>query len=342
MKIPAVDEGVLLLAADGALDDATPGACALFGCDDVDALRRRWTELGAGVRDTLARPGAAPGTDANRFDLDLPLHDGTHRLRIDVSPQSADAARRIAIVRDRDQLGRAEADLRAATMLRTWSRLAAAIAHDLKGPLAAVLLHLELLRGTLADGERDDPPPREKALRYVGVMKDELARLNTSLTSLFTNTAFKPDTLETFDLRDVLRDLEFWVRPQARRQTVTLDLTIGERPVLVTGYREALKHAVLNVAVNALEAMNDGGTLEITLANDDTGATISLRDTGAGIPAAALPAVYEPRVTTKPNARGMGLYVARSVLAEHGGSLRAESTSHGTRCDIRVPVTPAV
>jgi two-component system, sporulation sensor kinase D len=168
-------------------------------------------------------------------------------------------------------------------------------------------------------------------------MKDELARLNQSLTSLFTNIAFKPDEPQTFDLREVVHDLDFLIRPQARRQTTKLDLVIGDRPVLVTGHRDAFKQAVLNVAMNALEAMKDGGTLQITLANDGSAATLSVRDGGSGIAAAVLPRIYDRGFSVKPNGFGMGLYVTRSIVAQHGGTMHVESTPAGTRVDIRVP-----
>ena len=332
----AMNDGVVLLASDGTPELATATACALLGCADLEELRREWPQLASPLRHAVAQPAGTGHPSA--VDLDVRDDGSPRRVHVEVLPEASPSGQRVALVSSAQTCHPSDDDLRVATQLRTFSRLSAAIAHDLKAPLAAVLLHLELLRGTLDAAEREGQTPRERQLRYVGVMKDELARLNRQLTSLFTHTAVLKEEPETFDLRDVVQELEFLVRPQAQRQTVALEITTGELPASVRGQRNALRQAVLNVAVNGLEAMPDGGKLQITLEKTDARATIAVRDTGSGIAPADLANVCEARYTTKPHGYGMGLYVTQSVLTDHGGRVRLESAEPGTRVLLDVPV----
>jgi len=345
-----MNEGLVFLAPDGSPELATDRTYELFGCATFDDLRRRWAELGEPLRSALEHLHAsAPMAPA--IDLEIASAAGARRLRVDVhrtagSTRTRDAdrapgdVRYLAVVQDRDLLDAVETDLRLATQLRTLSRLSAAIAHDMKAPLAAALLHLELLRGTLDTEDREDQALRDRRSRYIGIMKDELGRLNRALTSLFSQTALRAEVLETFDLRELFHEVGFLVRPQAQRQSVGLDLSPGERPAFIRGHRDAMKHAILNVAVNALEAMPDGGRLRIDLEPKDEAVMISIRDTGPGIPEAVRPSIFDLRFTTKPASCGMGLYVARSVLELHGGGIRTAPAEQGTCFYLDVPAAP--
>jgi signal transduction histidine kinase len=337
-----MNEGLVLLAPDGSPQFATTRTYELFGCATLDDLRRRWTDLGEPARTALEHL-AESGVTPPPIHVEVATAGGPRRLRLDIErarAASAEGAARTAgyaaIVRDRDLADAVETDLRLATHLRALSRLSGAIAHDMKAPLAAVLLHLELLRGTL-DDDREGQAPRERRLRYVGVMKDELGRLNRALTSLFTQTALRSEAWETFDLRDLVHELEFLIRPQAQRQGIALELSPGDGVATMRGHRDAIKHAMLNVAVNALEAMPDGGRLQITLEPKDDALALSMRDTGSGIPDDVLPRIFDLRFTTKPAGCGMGLYVTRSVLELHGGAIRTEPATEGACFRLDLP-----
>ena len=339
-----MNEGLVLLAPDGSPQLATARAYELFGCATLDALRTRFAQIGELARSVIADSAGGEST-SHPIDIEVATADGPRPLRLEVERVSAGpngtetssgGAMFAVIVRDRNLLDGGETDLRLATQLRALSRLSAGIAHDMKAPLAAVLLHLELLRGTL-DDDRDGQTSRDRRLRYVGVMKDELGRLNRALTSLFTHTVLRPEACETFDLRELLHEIEFVIRPQAQRQGVTLELSPGDGAAMMRGERDAMKHAIVNVAVNALEAMPDGGRLQITLEPKDETVTISIRDSGRGIAADVLPRVFDRHFTTKPGGCGMGLYVTRSVLARHDGTIRTETSAPGACFRLDVP-----
>jgi signal transduction histidine kinase len=118
-----------------------------------------------------------------------------------------------------------------------------------------------------------------------------------------------------------------------------LSTHLPSEPVLLLGHRDRLKQALLNVAVNALEAMPHGGRLEFEMAAARGAARIAVADTGPGIPAELLDRVDEWDFTTKDEGSGLGLYMARALVSLHGGQLRVQSPpGGGTRVEIGLPL----
>ena len=176
-----------------------------------------------------------------------------------------------------------ETDLCLASQLRGLSRVYRAVTHDLRAPLHSMVLNLELLRQSL-DGAGGDEE-RAAQLEWVGVLKDEVERLNRSLQALLAETAPPPDhAREIFDAREVLREIERLLQPQARLQEVDLRVDFPETEVPILGYRDRIKQAILNVAINALEVMPEGGQLGLRLESSDGAARLAIEDSGPGHP----------------------------------------------------------
>ena len=130
------------------------------------------------------------------------------------------------------------------------------------------------------------------------------------------------------------------VSPQAKQQRVAVETSLPEGPVPFTGHRDRLKQALLNIAMNALEAMPSGGHLAINLENSDGQIRIALRDSGPGISPELQSQIYKMHFTTKSGGTGIGLYVARSVVESHGGDIQVETAAGGGTCfQICLPVT---
>lgn len=334
----SLDVGVLLLAADRELEFASPRACQMLGCPDAGALEKRWDQL----RPRLAVNGGG-GTAGLPLCVDLETApDGAgRRLRLELFAVQEDGAEGyLGLVRDRGAMEALQTDLRLATRLRSFASVYLGMAHDVRSSLGAIDVHVEQL-GELLDGPGAEPEVERAARRRDNLvtLRRELRRLDQSLYTLLTEAAPPSETEERFDLRVLLLDIEQVLSAQARRQKVELSVKLPDEAVLVEGARDHFKQAFLNVAVNGLEAMEDGGRMGLDLEVREGWARVRIRDTGPGIPPERLASVFEMHYTTKATGTGVGLYVARSSIEAAGGTVRVESSPGlGTCFELALPV----
>ena len=331
--------GVILVRKDRRIDFANERALELFGASDVEALRALWTRTAPDVGALFADASpAAPGGTACSVEMDA----GGRALQLEVYRQGpADGPEYLALVHDPRALDALETDVRLASQLDGLARTYRTAAHEIRSPLAALMINLDLLRDSLDSGEASGDGVRRQREAYVSVLSQELTRLNRSLSELLTQSLPAPDSQERFDLRSVIEELGMLLAPQARRLGVELSTRLPPTDVVLVGYRDRLKQAFLNVAVNALEAMPKGGRMGIEMQECSDRARVAVRDTGPGIPAEVLARIYDSDFTTKGGGSGIGLYVARTVVGLHGGAIEAHSVpGAGTTVEIDLPLVP--
>jgi signal transduction histidine kinase len=334
--LEAMQGGVVLVGREAELDYANPLACELLGGGTP-------AELAAGgwqdVRGRLAERIAAGVRPGEPLDIDLSRDGATRHLRFQGYPLGDDRhGECLFLVKSRESMAALERELGLAIQMRGLASFYAAFAHDLRAPLNALVMNLELLRQTFRE-ESPDEPTRKRQLRYAEVLHEELSRLNRQLTLLLGHVAPATAEVTEVDLCDLVADLVGLMEPQAKRQHVTLRTEFPDRQLVLTASPDRLKQAMLNIAINALEAMPDGGDLFIGLAANNGHAEIRVRDTGPGIPPEVMERIYDMHFTTKSGGTGVGLYVARSVVESSGGSIAVESRAgEGTSFHVRLPV----
>jgi len=333
----AMDMGILLLRGNRGPDFANPRALELFGSASLTALKERWPAVRDGLDPLFARLGAGnPAPPPTHIELP---GDGVARLRVEVfrlgGPECDEF---LVLLNDPGILDALETDVRLASQLQGVARVYRTVAHELRAPLSAMMIHLDLLRESLArpggSGEA-----KESQERYVVVLRDELDRLNRSLTEALTQTLPPTDQRDRFDLREALTELGTLLAPQARRQGVELRSEMPETPVVLVGYKDRLKQSFLNVAVNALEALPTGGTVSLQMTVRGQEVLVRITDDGPGIPPDVLARIYERDFTTKGTGSGIGLFVARALVEMHAGEIKVESSEgRGTSVEVRLPV----
>lgn len=146
---------------------------------------------------------------------------------------------------------------------------------------------------------------------------------------------------EAVDLTDVLAQTVRLVDPTAREARVAVEMDLPERAAVAQADPDQLKQVFLNVMMNAVQAMSDGGRLAVSVAarGDAAGSgwRVAFSDTGVGIPAAHREKVFDPFFTTKRDGTGLGLSICHSILQNHGGEIDVESREgEGTRVEIRL------
>jgi two-component system, NtrC family, sensor histidine kinase HydH len=231
-----------------------------------------------------------------------------------------------------------EADLYLASRLRSASRLVPSAVHDVRQPLGNISLQAILLKESLKKDEGGDEPSRALRAKCLRIMEEEIRKLSELLDTVADHLRVPRETIETLNLGVLLRELEALVAPSCQRQKVTLTVRVPPVPVFVIASRDALKQAVINLTVNALDAMPEGGALELALDCTDARAVVSIADSGPGVPADLVEEIFRMHFTTRESGTGIGLHVARAVVESSGGRIRlVPQAAAGARFEIELP-----
>jgi len=338
--IKALDVGMLMLESDLRLGFANNRAAELLGSHEPAELSHCWNDrFLPRLHDVLSRfAGAAAG---RRAEIELPPDAAAPRLTLEFYELGEDTRDGfLVLVKSAESLEALQRELGLAIQMRGLTRFYAAFAHDLKAPLNAMVMTLELLKLSV-QGTGGDGAAHQKQLEYMAVLNDEIRRLDRQVRALLSHTAPPSEGRHELDLRAVLHDLDALLAPQAKRQRVSLTTHLPEQPVTLIGNADRLKQAMLNILINALEAMPDGGALTMALERRNGSARITVQDNGPGIPADLRGAIYEMHFTTKNGGTGVGLYVARSVVQAHGGTIEVQTARDaGTTFTLTLPLEP--
>jgi len=234
-----------------------------------------------------------------------------------------------------------EVRLRRAENLASLTTLAAGVAHEIKNPLGAISIHLQLLRKALDKKEKQQEPAVTDALvdKYFSVLNEEVDRLNGIVIDFLF--AVRPMSLELCegDLNALVAALGEFIRAELEQSNIRLLLELDEKLPPVLFDERYMKQVLLNLIKNAQAAMPKGGLLTIATFGSDSEIRISVCDTGTGISQENLKKIFEPYFTTKSNGTGLGLTLVYKIIREHQGEMSVDSREgEGTDFEIILPV----
>jgi signal transduction histidine kinase len=311
-------DGILSIDASGAIRLLNPAANRLFGHhpiepgSQVDLFWPQWPDIAKdAVKGQL------------RCDLQLP----EKVISLAVSPTTAGF---IVIARDVSQEreiqdARRELDRQMFQMekLTTLGELAMGLAHEIGNPLAGMKAVAQAMQY-----EEDIPPGLMEALKR---LESEVDRLSGFLRSFHGFAAPQLVRSEPCKLGQILDDVLFWTRKDAKSYDISFTLNgVDALPALAADPHQ-LKQVFLNLLINAVHALPDGGTITIDAAMQCDLAKIQIFDTGIGIDPVVLSRIFEPFFTTRREGTGLGLAIVRKIVTQHGGTIEATSTvGHGT------------
>jgi signal transduction histidine kinase len=210
---------------------------------------------------------------------------------------------------------------REAERLAELGTLTSGLAHEIKNPLSTVQLNLQLLS--------EDLDPRDvhqhRVIHRLAVVQRETSRLREILDDFLRYAGKMELDRKPTDLNDLLEELIDFFSPQAQLQRVQLRLRRDDGPLMANVDVKFIKQAVLNLMLNATQAMPNGGELILSAKTVDSFARIDVIDTGGGIPPEAVKSIFMAYYSTKRGGTGLGLAITQRIAREHGGSLNVET-----------------
>jgi len=215
-------------------------------------------------------------------------------------------------------------------------KMASQMAHEIRNPLSAVILNLELLSDEL---EALEPTQSSEARNLVRIVLNEANKMNNTIRDYLNIARTPPMRPEPADLNAVIEEQMAFLSPSLRRANVALVLKLPEDLPPVPLDAEQFRRALQNLVKNSLDAMPNGGTLTIETRRDRDHVIVSVTDTGVGMTDEVRERIFQPLFTTKEKGLGIGLTVVQEVILGHGGTVTCESRKdHGTTFRLSLPL----
>jgi signal transduction histidine kinase len=228
-------------------------------------------------------------------------------------------------------LERMASQLDVATRLAAISRLTGGVAHEIKNPLNAIGLRLELLRARLGE-------PDHELSGEIEILSKEVLRLDRVVKTFLDFSRPLDVHLQDIDLDILAREVTEFITPQARLAGIDVDFSAPSEPAAMHGDSDLLKQAVLNLVTNAIDAMPTGGRLQVRVDQSGDKLTLEVSDTGSGIPPELRDKVFQLYFTTKTGGTGIGLAMAYRAVQLHNGTIGFKSEAgSGTTFRLEFP-----
>jgi PAS domain S-box-containing protein len=254
------------------------------------------------------------------------------QLSLDFIEERGERIGALLTMRDAESVRRIEDEIELSRRLAAIGRLTSGVAHEVKNPINAIVVHLEVLREKL---QQMDPATR----RHMDIIGSEIQRLDRVVQTLVDFTRPVELRLADLDLQRIIDDVVLLAAPEAERQKIHIERARHDGPLPVKVDADLVKQAVLNVVINGLQAMPEGGTLTIAARRDDGSAEVDVRDQGPGIPPDIRDKIFNLYFTTKTKGSGIGLAMTYRVMQLHNGCVEFESREgQGTTFHLRLPL----
>ena len=345
--LQTIQEGVVVLDARGFLTDANRAAEKLLSFkvaqfrgksmssffEDLDfaALAERRQDAADGEAEPWSR------MISHEIEISYPEHRILSVYAVPL-PDAADddEPRILVILRDVTSEREQEASALEGERQSAVKQLAAGVAHEIGNPLNALNIHLQLLSRELRGVE--DEEMRGNLTELVDVAKNEVVRLDGIIRQFLSALRPSKPNLRPCDIVALVGETLGVMRVDIENRRIAVSVAAhGQTPPALVD-PDQIRQVFFNLVKNALEAMPDGGRLEIGISSDDSFLQIDFRDNGVGIPEDRLGRIFEPYHTTKAKGTGLGLMIVQRIVRDHGGHIEVSSKEgEGTCFRIRLP-----
>jgi signal transduction histidine kinase len=304
----------------------------IFGAEVRDIFDRS-SRLGRTVRDafeggmSIVQEEVTTET-GRRIEVSLDfIHDEHSRDRHSLGA--------LLTLHDLESVREIESELEVSRRMAAIGRLTAGVGHEVKNPINAIVVHIELLRNKVQEGGGD-------ALRHLDVIQSEIRRLDRVVQTLVDFSRPVELKLMDTDLREVVSSVLTLASVELETRGITVESHAPGHAVMCRVDADLLKQALLNVVLNGAQAMATGGALAVRLGDGARWAAITVRDQGVGIPDEIRPRIFDLYFTTKKEGSGIGLAMTYRIVQLHHGQIDVESKpGSGTTFVLRLPLISA-
>ncbi len=241
----------------------------------------------------------------------------------------------VAVIHDITELKKYEEEAKKAERLSALGNLAAGVAHEIRNPLNAISITVQRLRA-----EFEPRKDQEEYLSFIQTVLNEIKRLDNIINQFLSLAKAQKLTMVTTDMNEFLNEVIGLVEIDAKDKNVQVIKTMERLPQLKIDPNE-MKKALLNIMLNGVQAIPQGGKLQIEAYLDDSKGNVIIRitDTGIGISKENLSTIFQPYFSTKEKGTGIGLSIAYRIISDHKGKIEVESeTGKGTTFTITIPI----
>jgi signal transduction histidine kinase len=298
--------------------------------------------LGAAVLEAFADGGQVSGQSVT-------LEDGRQVQisldRIDDGLGGGGNMGTLLTLRDMESAAQLGQELEVARRLAAIGKLTSGVGHEVKNPINAMVVHLELLRGKLVPGGKE---AFGGAQRHVDILAGEMQRLDRVVQTLADFSRPMELHLREQDLRQIVEVVIELTAAEMEEQGVQVTVDAPHEAMMVRADAELMQQAMLNLLLNGMQAMPAGGSMQVRMRREHQFAVVEVVDEGEGIPVDLLPRIFELYFTTKPKGSGIGLAMTYRILQLHGGAMEvrsnaeADSPERGTVFTFRLPIAAGV
>ena len=206
------------------------------------------------------------------------------------------------------------------------SRLLARLAHEIRNPLSSLDIHVQLLEEDLIQAA---PELRDKTTGRLEIVRGELRRLENIVKQFLRLAGPSALDLQEVDVGKIVSHVCELLRPEAASRAIKIFAGVAVELPPVMADPDQLTQALVNLVINGIQAVETDGSVVVTVAMSNMALSISVRDTGPGLPGEQETTIFEPFFTTKPDGSGLGLWIVQQIVVAHGGVIQAANAPEG-------------
>ncbi|MGH9451381.1 MAG: ATP-binding protein [Terriglobia bacterium] len=328
-------DGLMLFDHEDRLVLATASVSRFLGRPSDELVHKTAPEIfgGGGPLNRVLLEAFGERRSLAGLQVERPDNDETPRVAVSshfVSERGRPVASLVTL-RDAGTRAQLQDQIGVATKLAALGRITSGVAHEVKNPLNAMILQVEILKSKLA-GDHAEVKPQ------LNVLSEEIRRLDRVVKTFLDFT--RPVEMHRSEIRlsDLVNEVFTLASPQARKNNVQLILERNGAVPTLHADRDLMKQALLNLVLNGCQAMPEGGELRVRAHAESGSVNLDIADQGTGIPEEARKKIFSLYYTTKPGGSGIGLAMAYRIIQLHEGSIHFLSEiNHGTTFRISLP-----